>query len=585
MSEGDVERIKANIAESELWSKLHDAIITRCEDIIPMPTLERIQTGRRLLDVSREALNRIFHLSYAYRLTGEGKYLDRAMAEMSAVAEFSDWNPSHYLDVAEMTLGMAIGYDWLYNDMPQQARIEIRDAILTKGIDTSFRDDSESWKKAKSNWNQVCNTGIVYGAMALWEDIPQLARSIIDASIESIALPMGAYAPDGAYPEGFTYWGYGTSFNVLYLSALEKLFGDDLGLSAAEGFLPSAAYIENMIAPSKRSFNYGDSNDPASLAPALFWFAGKTGDHSVLRSQLHYVNNADELSFTSNRLFPAIMIWGKDIDLRSVPAPSSKLWVGLGATPVASMRNSWSDPNAVFAALKAGRAWTNHSHMDAGSFIMESDGVRWALDLGAQDYNSLESAGVDLWNRRQESGRWDVYRYNNFAHNTLTFNGNKQDVMGSTTIERWGESEDFTYAVCDLTAAYPADVASAVRGIALVEGSYIVVRDEVTAGDKPARMRWAMVTRAGVKLSGGNTVELSDGKRRLVLEAQADTNITFRSWPATPANPYDAPNEGVTIVGFETELAPGASASYVVKLIPGKARKTNRKILPLQEWE
>ena len=30
---------------------------------------------------------------------------------MLAIAQFADWNPSHFLDVAEMTMGMAIGYD------------------------------------------------------------------------------------------------------------------------------------------------------------------------------------------------------------------------------------------------------------------------------------------------------------------------------------------------------------------------------------------------------------------------------------------------------------------------------------------
>ena len=33
---------------------------------------------------------------------------------------------------------------------------------------------------------------------------------------------MGHYAPDGAYPEGIGYWDYGTSFNVMFLSAIEK---------------------------------------------------------------------------------------------------------------------------------------------------------------------------------------------------------------------------------------------------------------------------------------------------------------------------------------------------------------------------
>ncbi len=42
--------------------------------------------------------------------------------------------------------------------------------------------------------------------------------------------------PDGIYPEGYGYWGYGTSFNVLLISVLEKAYGKILGLSGKPGF-------------------------------------------------------------------------------------------------------------------------------------------------------------------------------------------------------------------------------------------------------------------------------------------------------------------------------------------------------------
>ena len=56
-------------------------------------------------------------------------------------------------------------------------------------------------------------------------------------------------APDGAYPEGYGYWGYGTSFNVMFISAIEKLFGKDFGLNEMPGFLKTAGYLENMTGP------------------------------------------------------------------------------------------------------------------------------------------------------------------------------------------------------------------------------------------------------------------------------------------------------------------------------------------------
>jgi hypothetical protein len=113
---------------------MHEAILTECNNILNLPPVERIQIGRRLLDKSREALRRIFHLSYAWRMTGDQKYFDRCEKEMLAISKFNDWNPSHFLDVGEMTMAMAIGYDWLFPNLSAESKKIIRDAIVYKGF-------------------------------------------------------------------------------------------------------------------------------------------------------------------------------------------------------------------------------------------------------------------------------------------------------------------------------------------------------------------------------------------------------------------------------------------------------------------
>jgi hypothetical protein len=185
--------------------------------MIPLPTLERIQIGKRLLDKSRECLKRVFYLSYSYKVTKEKKYLERAQKELLKVSNFSDWNPSHFLDVAEMTMAVAIGYDWLFESLSEDSRRVIKDAILKKGLEPSMNAKHNSWLKATHNWNQVCNAGMTFGALAIYEDNPELAKNIIRRSVASIKLPMADYKPDGAYPEGYGYWVYGTSFYLMFL--------------------------------------------------------------------------------------------------------------------------------------------------------------------------------------------------------------------------------------------------------------------------------------------------------------------------------------------------------------------------------
>ncbi|MDA0195651.1 MAG: hypothetical protein O2887_11760 [Bacteroidetes bacterium] len=101
--------IQTSITDSPVWEKMHRAIIEESENMIDLPPLERIQIGRRLLSVSRECIRRVFYLSYAYRMTGDESYFQKAEEEMLAISGFNDWNPTHFLDVAEMTMGMAIG--------------------------------------------------------------------------------------------------------------------------------------------------------------------------------------------------------------------------------------------------------------------------------------------------------------------------------------------------------------------------------------------------------------------------------------------------------------------------------------------
>ena len=402
--------IRAAISRDEIWKKMHMAIIDESERMIALPLLERIQIGRRLLDKSRECLRRVFYLSYAYRMTGDEKYLSRAEKEMLTVAKFSDWNPTHFLDVAEMTMGMAIGYDWLHDKLSDASRTAIAEAILYRGLLPSFDGRYNSWLRANHNWNQVCNAGMTFGALAVADRYPGITQQIIERALSSIHLPMEDYGPDGAYPEGYIYWDYGTSFNVMFLSAIAKAVSTDYGLTQIPGFLKTAGFYQNMTGVTGQPFNWGDCGSRASLSPAMFWFAQKNNDPTQLWVEKGYLTRDDFSSFTSDRLLPAIMVWGKDTKLDEVKPPYSKFWMGQGANPVCMMRTSWTDPRGLYLGFKAGSASVNHGHMDIGSFVFESDGVRWAMDFGMQQYESLESKGIRLFGRTQDAQRWSVFR-------------------------------------------------------------------------------------------------------------------------------------------------------------------------------
>ena len=561
-------------AKLPVWNGLYESILQACDTMLGLPVNERVVVGRRLLATSRENLRRILFLGFAYRMTGEKRYSDRAEAEMLKAASFSDWNPSHFLDVAEMTAALAIGYDWLYPKLSETSRRTIRTAILEKGLKPSFGKEHDAILNAPTNWNQVCHCGMAYGALAVAETEPDLARRTIERAVEKVRIPMRHYAPDGAYPEGYAYWEYGTSFNVLLISAMENAFGTDFGLCDAPGFLESGKFMLHMVTPQLRSFCYSDCSTDAGLLPALFWFYRKTGDASILCNQGWLLQADSRKNHLQDRLLPLLFVWGQGASLDKPTVPETLYWKGGGDNPVFLMRSGWNDPDALYVGVKMGTPGASHAHMDVGSFIFEADGVRWAIDMGGEDYDRLEKRGVDLWNGAQGSQRWEVFRYNNKAHNTLTFNDKPQSIKGKVQIKDWRDSARLRYVAMDLTPVYEGQVRYAERAVAMVDDSYAVIEDRVEPGLYYTRMRWTLVTEATPRILSDSVLLLEKEGKRCYVRIASQTPVRWIIRPAVSENTYDSPNPGVTIVAFDTDLTLRQAQRICVFLMPGEMKET-----------
>ena len=130
MKQGEEQQIRESLKDNPEMQRVYKQIVGEADRLLVCPTLTYKKEGRRLLAVSREALKRIFDLSFVYRMTGEDKYRLRAEQEMVSVCSFGDWNPSHFLDVGEMTMAVAIGYDWLFDKLSPETRRVVRESIL-----------------------------------------------------------------------------------------------------------------------------------------------------------------------------------------------------------------------------------------------------------------------------------------------------------------------------------------------------------------------------------------------------------------------------------------------------------------------
>ncbi len=563
-----LEQVKAGIEKDERISALHQRVVDVSDNIIPLKPMKRKQVGRRLLGVSRTVLKRVVHLSYSYRMTGKRKYLERAEEEMLAAAAFSDWNPSHFLDVAEMTAALAIGYDWLYDDLSKKTKEKIREAIIQKGLIPSKKHDD--WAHRHNNWNQVCNGGIVLGALAIFEQEQDHARQMIDRARESIKIPLKVYEPDGAYPEGPGYWSYGTTYHVILIDAVHSALNNEKGFQAPDAFLNSAVYKLHVYGP-EGFFNYADNHRRNSINPVLFWFADKLNDNTVLWPQKEPVKEAIENDFSpkkiakgqTGRFNPFLIIWSSRLKELTFEKPEKLSWTGDGNAPVGVHRTSWND-DAIFAGIKAGTPSSNHGHMDIGSFVMDAGGVRWAIDLGGHGYHKLEKQGLYIWDKEQNADRWRIKRYTNHFHNTLTVNGQLQQVKGFAPIIKHTE----TSTKIDMTNVYQGQLAKVERTLSIVDRKYLKINDIIENTNRKSTVRWSMVTHDNIKINKNNTATIKEDGKRLTFKVISSKNITIRTWTTNPQNDFEDKNPGTERLGFEIQMSPGEKTELEVHLIP-----------------
>lgn len=585
--EGTWQTLRVRLAAEPALAAFSDALVAEARARAALPPVQRVMTGRRLLHVSRELLHRVLLFSYAARVTGEESFVRRAESEMLAAARFSDWNPEHFLDVGEATAALALGYDWLHAQLAPAASDEIRRAIVEKGLRPGLdpKDRRNSWQRAENNWNQVCFGGLTLGALAVADEAPAEAQRVLDLARVGIAHGLKPYAPDGVYPEGPSYWAYGTSYQVLMLAALESALDTDWGLSASPGFLASAGGYLQLTGPSGHSFNFSDGGERLDFEPAVFWFARRTGDAGLLRFEMQRLSGKNGLAAAarSNRFAPLAALWWPT---SAAAAPRLPLdWRGDGANPVVVFRESWAAPGSAYLAAKGGAAGLNHAHMDAGTFVYEVDGMRWAIDLGMQDYESLESKKIDLWNRAQNSPRWSVYRLANVSHNTLTLGGARHRVDGRATVEHFVSDGARRVAVLDLSPVFAGQAQRVRRGFALQPDRGFVVRDEI-AGLAPATsVRWQFATRAEVELRGTTAVLRQNGRSLTVRLLDAPAGTEFAAAPAQPPDDgFNARNPGVTLVSVTFTPLDSSDASVTVQFSPGEHTGNPPPPRPLAEW-
>ena len=574
----EFESLKTKVNGTDAVSKLHSHMIRVADEAVASQSeLKYVldASNKRILDVSRAALARLVPCAYAYRLTGQSKYLQAAVRDLNSVCSFKDWHPDHYLDVAEMAAAVALTYDWLYNDLEASVKSEAVRALKNYALQTS-RDNSYTWWYARiGNWNQVCNGGLVAAALAIHEHCPDLANAVInDAIVTNRVAVAGIYGPDGAYPEGPTYWGYGTLYQVLMLTALETVMGTDDRISGEPGFMDTGLFKLFSRGSMGMNFNYADNSVSNNSNYSMYYFAYKRNEPSMLYSEMKLLEDNSYTNSDHKGLLPLAIKYAMQMNLKNLTGPTEKFYSAQGNVPIMMCRSGWNSSDH-YLGIKGGQDGYLHGHMDGGEFVYYADNVRWAMDYVRQSYTDVENGIAALGGRladyTQNSLRWRLFRLNCRQHNTLTVNDKDHNVEGFVSMIATENTSSRMAATFDLAPLFDGDLVTAERTAALCNEEYIEIKDvlEAPAG-RSAHVRWTMVSKATPEITTDGIRLSRNGKTR-ILKTQG-AKVTYRIWSSNPLD-YDSPLKHLDaydadsyICGYEIDIPAGTKYTLVTTL-------------------
>lgn len=551
----EIATLDARLAADDVGRRWRAALLRDADRILAQPPVDYTFEPKRpvLLPTSREVLRRMENLGAAWLLTGDVRYPQRVAVELRRVGGFRSWNPSHFLDVAEMTMAVALAYDWCHAALAEEDRALARAAIADKGLVPGVEEYRRRtfWTQATHNWNFVCNGGLAAGALAIAEHEPRLAATVVEASVASSRRALSSYGPDGGWDEGVAYWDYATQYAVFLLASLESALGHDFGLSATPGFADTGLYRLHMEGPGGKAFNFADGGEAVRHTPALMWLARRFGRplYAWIAGRNATSTGTGIVWFQPDRKAPAETGLPRDAYFRHVES--------------ASLRGNWTDRNAMFVAFKAGDNAANHSNLDIGTFVLDAGGERFAVDLGPDDYSLPGYFSADR--------RYGYYRMGTRGQNTVLIDGANQSAKAKARIVGFRSDEDFARAVADLSPAY-SGARSVRRGVALIRRRVTVIADEieVPAGRK---LRRQMHTRAAIRTDGASA-ELKQGSATLHARIVEPAGAVFTVEPAT-APPPENPNTGVVRLCID-RIASAGPARLIVAFAAGGCRTRPR---------
>ena len=527
-----------NKSFTEYTKKLTDYVLNTAEGLLDKtvyPPMDYVLDEEdSILPISREVINRMVILGYAWQITGEEKYAERAKEELEKVCRYDDWCTSHFLATAEMALAVSIGYDWFFDYLDEDFKNLLTEKVWNYAINSAL-DDGHWFTWSKNNWNSICYSGIGIACMTFFSYDTGRAAEFLSMCYENMPIAFENFTPDGVYAEGPGYSQSGMNAIVNFVATSKNFFGTDFGMSDIDGFKELGKFPLYITAPTG-VFNFGDNKARMCFSPSLHWYAAEYASPLLSCYQMwdepgEFTPDTSENTERngSGKEDALSSLWyNREYTPESADFTDEPLYLHLTSDVGQDMvviRSAYLDENATFAGIKGGYNFTNHGDLDIGTFVFDAMGERWAEELGPGPYDA-----PNYFLNTPAGGRWKNYSKRAEGQNTLVINPHMtledQYVLAEADFNYYAplESDNGCECTLDMTDAYRMNGATNVeRGFELYDNySSLRITDNVKCLIK-SDIYWFMHTKADIEISeDGKTAVLTIGDKHLKATSHCD---------------------------------------------------------------
>ncbi len=459
-----------------------------------------------------------------YVLTGDKRSLQRAAAFMQLLLELEHWETGDETDsgmsAANIMIGAALAYDWLYHDLDPNFREAFRKKLwrqakaMYRGGHLKQNPGTHYWQNDPANnhrWHR--DAGLALCVLAAYTGAAE-ERELLQQTVDELAYIAKWLPEDGTSHEGPTYAIFGNSHLLLAMQAGDRCLGTT---HLQQPFFKNAGpFLTQSLTPdAKTLFPFGDSGGGSLSSYAFFLYkTAATHQQKDVYAILDAAVKRNPKEFVVTAWMP--LIWydptlaaeATGDELAGVPTRSFFDDLGL-----VYLRDGWRTDSAA-AMFKCGpfggktlntfRNDNNFSYInvahddpDANSFILWKNGGflaetdRYSKQKQSSHHNTILINGLgQMAAGRPEGGVWSQPAKGNVDMNRMAYITAYKEVGEVVMIE--GEAAGSYLAINDRKTKIARPALDRFRRTLLwVEGKYVLVLDDIRS-PSTVEVTWLM---------------------------------------------------------------------------------------------